>query len=198
MRRFAHQTYWGRPIPSFGDSSGRLLIIGLAPAAHGGNRTGRMFTGDRSGDWLFDALYNFGFANQPTSSSVQDGLVLNDCYITAALRCAPPQNKPTAEERNSCFEFLIKEIEFLKKVVVIVALGKIAFDTTIKAFQRTARSSFSKQPKFGHANEFSLNEQLTLIASYHPSQQNTFTGKLTKPMFDQVFQRVRLILDQAG
>ncbi|MFQ5710090.1 MAG: uracil-DNA glycosylase [bacterium] len=195
VRRFAEDSYWGKPIPSLGDRQARLLIVGLAPAAHGGNRTGRMFTGDRSGDWLFSTLYKFGFANQPNSSDLNDGLVLKDCYITAALHCAPPQNKPTAEERKNCFAFFLRELDLLRQVKVVVPLGKIAFDCVLEAFKRLDRAKFSRRPAFGHAVELLLHADTTLIASFHPSQQNTFTGRLTRPMFETVFEKARRLLE---
>ncbi len=193
VRRFADEDYWGKPIPSFGDPRARLLIVGLAPAAHGGNRTGRIFTGDRSGDWLFATLHKFGFANQPASVSRNDGLALKDCYITAALHCAPPQNKPTREERQNCFDYLVQELQWLPRVKVIVALGKIAFDTVLNAYKQL-NSQPHQQAPFAHCCEISLNSKMTLLGSYHPSQQNTFTGKLTQQMFDAVFQRAREII----
>ncbi len=194
VRRFADETYWGKPAPGFGDPDAKMLIVGLAPAAHGANRTGRMFTGDRSGDWLFEALFNSGFANQPHATSVNDGLRLADCYVTASLHCAPPQNKPTAEERKNCFGFLLQEFDLLERVQVLIALGKIAFDTTLKALKETSRITHEGRVHFGHGEEVQIGHGLTLIASYHPSQQNTFTGRLTKPMFDMIFQRARQVL----
>ncbi len=196
VRRFAKESYWGKPIPGFGDYQAKLFIVGLAPAAHGGNRTGRLFTGDRSGDWLFDALHNFGFSNQPNSTSILDGLALKDCYITAALHCAPPQNKPTKDERDNCFDYLPQEIKLLKKIQVIVVLGKIAFDTVLKYINGNVEMKIKNKPQFKHGNEIKLNNQVTLICSYHPSQQNTFTGKLTKPMFYAIFDRIAAILDR--
>ncbi len=195
VRRFAREAYWGKPIPSFGDPEAELLIVGLAPAAHGGNRTGRMFTGDRSGDWLFRALHKFDFANQPTSTDAQDGLLLKGCYITAALHCAPPQNKPTAEEKSNCLPYLFEEIQLLKNVRVVMALGKIGFDTVIKTYQDLGLTEIKKRPFFEHAGEVKLSSKLTLVASYHPSQQNTFTGKLTESMFDAVFNKARKIIN---
>ncbi|MBI3949792.1 MAG: uracil-DNA glycosylase [Acidobacteria bacterium] len=194
-QRYRDWSYWGKPVPSFGDPDARLLIVGLAPAAHGGNRTGRVFTGDRSGDWLYRALYKFGFANQPASVHHDDGLQLSDCYITAALHCAPPDNKPSAEEIMNCRPFLLHELELLSKIQVTLALGRIAFDAALTAFQQLGWVSLPWRPKFGHGVECRLNERLTLIASFHPSQQNTFTGRLTEPMFDAVFSRIRGWLD---
>lgn len=193
-RRFRDWAYWGKPVPGFGDPNARLLIVGLAPAAHGANRTGRMFTGDRSGDWLYRALHRFGFANQPTSIHRDDGLQLTDCYITAALRCAPPGNKPSSEEIKNCRPFLLREMELLTNLQVTLALGRIAFDAAFTAFQQLGRASSARRPKFGHGAEYRLNERLTLIASFHPSQQNTFTGRLTESMFHAVFQRIRELL----
>lgn len=189
-------TYWGRPVSSFGDPEARLLIIGLAPAAHGGNRTGRIFTGDRSGDWLFRALYESGFANQPISTHRGDGLILKDCYITAIVHCAPPDNKPTPQEIINCRTYLMDEIKALKRVRVVVALGRIAFDN----YQETCRvlgwSRPSPKPMFGHGKTYGLGHGLTLIASYHPSQQNTQTGRLTRRMLKSVFITARELLDR--
>ena len=193
VRRFVDQEYWGKPVPSFGDPRARLLVLGLAPAAHGGNRTGRIFTGDRSGDWLFRALYKAGFANQPTSVHRNDGLTLLDCYVTAAVRCAPPQNKPLPEENANCRPFLMRELELLNRVAVVVALGRFAFDAAIVSVGLVGNSS--RRPKFKHAAEVNLTGGITLIASFHPSQQNTFTGKLTEPMFDRIIARARTIID---
>ncbi len=196
VARFEDWEYWGKPVPGFGDENARLLIVGLAPAAHGGNRTGRMFTGDRSGDWLHRALHKFGFANQPTSVSRNDGLELKDCYITASARCAPPQNKLQSVELHRCRPYLLKEIQLLTSVRVIVALGKLGFDTVIDSFRDLNMTQVKKRPPFGHGKEIRLNERQVLIASYHPSQQNTFTGKLTEPMFDTVFLRARQVAEQ--
>lgn len=196
VRRFADQDYWGKPVPGFGDFGARLLIVGLAPAAHGGNRTGRIFTGDRSGDWLFETLHRFDFANQPQSYAADDGLELSDCYITAPVRCAPPQNKPLKQEKDNCFPFLLREIELLSRVRVVVALGKIAFDTAFDAYRTLERTDLSTRPAFGHGAEAELNAGTVLLASYHPSQQNTFTGKLTHEMFDAIFKRVRELFQQ--
>jgi uracil-DNA glycosylase len=196
-RQYQGWTYWGRPLPGFGDSDARLLIVGLAPAAHGGNRTGRIFTGDRSGDWLYGALYRFGFANQPESIHRDDGLRLTDCYITAAVRCAPPDNKPTPDEFDACRPFLIEELRLLTRVQVVVALGKIAFDQYLKACRALGRTIPAPSLRFGHGAVHPLSWGVTLLGSYHPSQQNTFTGKLTRTMFHAVFRRTRAILGRS-
>lgn len=190
VKRFADQKYWGKPIPSFGDPEARVLLVGLAPAAHGGNRTGRMFTGDESGNWLFRALHKAGFANQPNSVSREDGLHLTDCYITATARCAPPLNKLLPEEIANCRPYLLQEIQLLKNVRVVVGLGKVGFDAALNAYRDTGRITFSARPKFGHGAVYGFGD-LTFIASFHPSQQNTFTGKLTEEMFDAVFREAR-------
>jgi uracil-DNA glycosylase family 4 len=192
VRRFADQEYWGKPVPGFGDPRARLLVIGLAPAAHGGNRTGRVFTGDRSGDWLFRALHKAGFANQRASLHRNDGLRMRDCYVTAAVHCAPPQNKPLPAEIANCRPYLLRELELLKRLRVIVALGRLAFDAAIASVGLEDRASH--RPKFTHAVEAQLRDGIMLIASFHPSQQNTFTGKLTEPMFDHIFDRARAIV----
>ena len=189
---FAGEEYWGRPVPGFGDGGARLLIVGLAPAAHGGNRTGRVFTGDRSGDWLFRALHRAGYANQPTSESVHDGLQLTDAYVAAVVRCAPPANKPTVAERDACFPYLEREVALLPKLRVVVALGQFAYDNAARLFGLRPR------PRFGHGVEAPVPGGPTIICSFHPSQQNTFTGKLTEPMFDAVFQRAREISSPAA
>ncbi|HKA20004.1 MAG TPA: uracil-DNA glycosylase [Blastocatellia bacterium] len=195
VRRFADQEYWGKPVPSFGDPRARLLVLGLAPAAHGGNRTGRIFTGDRSGDWLFRALHKAGFANQPLSVDRRDGLRLRDCYVTAAVRCAPPNNKPLPQENANCRPYLLRELELLKRLRVIIALGRFAFDAAIDSVG--LQEPASKRPEFKHAAELDLSGGVTLIASFHPSQQNTFTGKLTEPMFDRVFALAKKILHES-
>ena len=195
--RFQSWTYWGRPIPGFGNQTARLLILGLAPAAHGGNRTGRVFTGDRSGDWLYEALHRFGFANQAASTHRGDGLTLKDCYIVAAVRCAPPGNKPTPEEFDACRPFLLEELQLLQQVRVVVALGKIAFDQYLKACKALGYPSMSPTPRFGHGASHRLPWGVTLFSSYHPSQRNTFTGTLTRSMFHAVFKRARRCLDKA-
>jgi len=285
VRRFADQSYWGKPVPSFGDSDARLLVVGLAPAAHGGNRTGRIFTGDSSGDWLYRALHRAGFANQPTSVHRGDGLALQDCYITAVIHCAPPGNKPLPEEIRNCRAYLDREFRLLDRTRIIVALGRIAFDAVVSSFQSapagdplspnspdgnrgmvqvqpTSRGQLlspkspdgsrgivkiqptsgggrlspntpdgsryparrgivkvqptsggqllspntpdgsrgmvkvqPRRPKFAHGAEYCLQNGITLIASFHPSQQNTFTGKLTEAMLDAVFSRARILID---
>jgi uracil-DNA glycosylase len=186
---FRDEEYWGRPVPGFGDPAARLLVAGLAPAAHGGNRTGRVFTGDRSGDWLFAALWRAGYANQPTSLRRDDGLVLSGCYITAAVRCAPPANQPTPAERDRCLPYLARELDLLDQVRVIVVLGQFALDACCRLL------GVKPRPRFGHLAEFPVigRPGLTVVCSFHPSQQNTFTGKLTEPMFDAVFARARVL-----
>jgi uracil-DNA glycosylase family 4 len=193
-RRRAYQEweYWGKPVPSFGDPAARVLIVGLAPAAHGGNRTGRIFTGDRSGDWLYRALYQTGFASQPTSVSRDDGLTLRDAYITAVVRCAPPDNKPTLEERANCRPFFEREIDLLTNVRVVVALGRIAFDQYLAVLQKRGLIKSRAKFQFGHNRRFETAPGAPLlISSYHPSQQNTSTGKLTEKMLIDVFRQAR-------
>jgi uracil-DNA glycosylase len=194
VRRFRTETYWGRPLPAFGDPYASLVVVGLAPAAHGGNRTGRMFTGDRSGDWLYEALHRFGFASQPASSSREDGLRLHDCLITAALRCAPPLNKPSLDEMNTCRPYLRQELELLQQKRVVVALGQIAFGAFLRAWQENSGDSLNKL-QFRHGGEWRLPDGMVLLSSYHPSQQNTQTGRLTRPMFHSVFQRARQLIE---
>ena len=198
IRRRAYRdwVYWGRPVPSFGDENARVLVIGLAPGAHGANRTGRMFTGDRSGEFLYRALYETGFASQPTSVSREDGLKLADIYITASVRCAPPDNKPTVEEFHRCRPYLERELELLKRVRVVVALGGLAFDTYLRILRERGsierRSAFA----FGHGREYAIERaSVTLIASYHPSQQNTSTGKLTAQMLQKIFARAKRLAE---
>jgi len=195
-RQFREWTYWGRPVPGFGDPGARLFVVGLAPAAHGGNRTGRIFTGDRSGDWLYEALHTFGFANQPTSTHRGDGLRLKGCYIAAVVRCAPPGNKPLPREFDACRPYLMDEFRLLTRVKVVVALGKIAFDHYLKACHACGYQIPSPAPRFAHGAVHGLPWGVTLIGSYHPSQQNTFTGKLTRPMFHSVFRKARALLRQ--
>ncbi len=175
--------YWGRPVPGFGDPDARLVIVGLAPAAHGANRTGRVFTGDRSGDWLFGAMHRAGFANQPTAERRDDGLALLDAYVLAAVRCPPPQNRPTTEERDRCRPFLERELALLPNQRVLLALGGWALGVLASV------EGLRPRPKFGHGAEFELPDGRVVLCSYHPSQQNTFTGRLTEPMFDAVFAR---------
>jgi uracil-DNA glycosylase family 4 len=186
---YREETYWGRPVPGFGDPAARLLIVGLAPAAHGGNRTGRVFTGDRSGDWLFGALYRAGFANQPTSTHRDDGLVLHGCCIAACVRCCPPDNKPTPQERDTCRPFLVREIQLLRQVRCIVCLGAFAWDGLLRALEEIMPVK-RPWPRFGHGAE-ALVGPYRLLGCYHPSQQNTFTGRLTVEMIDTIFSRAR-------
>jgi len=198
VRRFRGEEYWGRPIPAFGDADAALIIVGLAPAAHGGNRTGRMFTGDRSGDWLFGALHRFDFASQPASGHREDGLTISGCFITAALRCAPPANKPLPSELANCRRYLCRELELLRSARVFVALGQIAFHAFLKAWSETGHLPPDRKPAFRHGGEWELPGGFILIASYHPSQQNTQTGRLTQPMFHSVFRRSRELLIRAA
>ena len=189
-RAYRDWDYWGKPVPGFGDPNARVVLIGLAPGAHGSNRTGRMFTGDASGDFLYPALHHAGFANQPTARDLKDGMKLRDVFITAICRCAPPDNKPSPDEQANCLPYLARELELLKRARVVVALGRIAFD----GYLRLLREKGHDIPRleFKHAAVYSLGDQLpTLICSYHPSRQNTQTGRLTKKMFDLVFQKTR-------
>ena len=214
-KRFQDWDYWAKPLPSFGDPNARVLIIGLAPAAQGGNRTGRMFTGDRSGEWLFGALYKFGFANQPNSIRRDDGFTLKDYYITATIRCAPPQNKPLPEEIENCRPYFLKEFDLLKNVKVLVPLGQIAFSQTLKSLRL---KGYDIPPlSFGHGKTYTIPlagrlrtlygrfmnrpyelPTITLITTYHPSQQNTQTGKLTRSMFHQIFKMAKKRLEDGG
>ena len=188
IARFADQNYWGRPVPGFGDAEAGMLVLGLAPAAHGGNRTGRIFTGDRSGDFLYASVHRVGIANQPTSEARGDGLALRGAYVTAVNRCAPPANKPTPEERDRCAPYLARELALLDDVGVVVALGQFAYDAACRLFAVRPR------PRFGHGVEVALPAGRTLLSSYHPSQQNTFTGTLTEPAFDAIFTRARRLV----
>jgi uracil-DNA glycosylase family 4 len=189
-RRFVGEPYWARPVPGFGDARARLLVVGLAPAAHGGNRTGRVFTGDRSGDWLYAALHRAGFANQPTSIRKTDGLVLTGAYVSCVVRCAPPGNKPTPIERDRCVPFLARELAVLRGVRAIVALGGFAWDGVLIAAAQLGHATPRPRPRFAHGAQITLGPW-QLLASYHVSQQNTFTGRLTEPMLDAVFARAR-------
>ncbi len=188
---FRDEDYWGRPVPGFGDPAARLVIVGLAPAAHGANRTGRMFTGDRSGDWLYRALYRAGFASRPESSDREDGLRLSDARVTAPVRCAPPANKPLPEERDRCEHWFDGELDLLTGVRVFVCLGLYAYTSVAKRLGRRGFEVPRPRPRFGHGREFTVPGGPLVLMSYHPSQQNTFTGKLTEEMFDEVFTRAR-------
>jgi uracil-DNA glycosylase family 4 len=187
-KSFSDWDYWGKPVPGYGDPNARVWIIGLAPAAHGANRTGRIFTGDRSGDFLFAALHRVGLANQPTSTHRDDGLTLTDCYISATARCAPPANKPTPDEVENCSAYLDREWKLLKKKRVLLALGRIAWDATIDLARRNGCGADVRSTDFAHGAIAKLTDRLSLVGSYHVSQQNTFTGKLTKNMFDNVLR----------
>ena len=194
-RAFRDQTYWGRPVPAFGDPRARLLVVGLAPAAHGGNRTGRMFTGDSSGDWVHEALHRFGFANQPISTGRGDGLALVDCLINAAARCAPPDNKPTRQELDNCRPYLIAELQQMPQVRVVVALGGIAHEAWLRASGFWDRLAPRERPAFRHGAESPLAGGPILLSSYHPSRQNTNTGRLTRPMWHAIFRRAKELLE---
>jgi uracil-DNA glycosylase family 4 len=196
---FAQEQYWGRPLPGFGDPAARMLVFGLAPAAHGANRTGRMFTGDRSGDFLFAALWRAGFANQPTSVHRSDGLRLKDAWIGAAVRCAPPANRPTPAEREKCLPWSARELRLLRDVRTILCLGAFAWDAALRLLAASADPPAPlprPRPRFGHGAEFTA-ERYTLLGCFHPSQQNTFTGKLTEPMIDAVLGRARVLAEDA-
>jgi uracil-DNA glycosylase family 4 len=182
---FASETYWGRPVPGFGDPNARVFVLGLAPAAHGGNRTGRVFTGDRSGDWLFASMYRTGFANQPTSTHPDDGLALHDAWVAAAVRCAPPANKPLPAERDNCLPYAREELKLMPGTTVIVCLGAFAWDAACRL------QGIKPRPRFTHLAEHASEGNPILLGCFHPSQQNTFTGKLTEPMLDAVFTRAR-------
>ncbi|MGA0366419.1 MAG: uracil-DNA glycosylase [Ilumatobacteraceae bacterium] len=181
---YRDEEYWGRGVPGFGDPMAKVLVLGLAPAAHGANRTGRIFTGDRSGDWLYRAMYRAGFANQPTSTHRGDGLRLVGAWVTSAVKCAPPDNKPSTDERDACVPFLRREIAALSRLRVVVCLGAFAYEAACREF------SVKPRPKFGHGVETESPSGVSLVCSFHPSQQNTFTGRLTEPMFDAIFERV--------
>ena len=193
VKRFEDQAYWGKPVPSWGDPNGKLLIVGLAPAAHGANRTGRMFTGDRSGDWLYRALHKAGFASKADAIHAEDGLELINTWMSTVAHCAPPLNKLTKEERHACQSYLLEEVETLIPWQVILCLGKTAFDDTWSLLKQ-ADLAEGKRPSFGHGIQIPLPDGRTLFGSYHPSQQNTFTKRLTEPMFDRVFQDIQTLL----
>jgi uracil-DNA glycosylase family 4 len=195
-RAYAAEAYWGRPVPAFGDARARLVIVGLAPGAHGSNRTGRMFTGDASGDWLYAALHRFGFASRPLATSRHDGLTLRDCWITAAARCAPPDNKPTPVELANCRPYLTKELELLTRRRVVLALGRVGHDAFLTASGWRAQLPPGRRPRFAHGAVTRLPDGTYLLASYHPSRQNTNTGKLTRIMWYDVFRRVRRLVDE--
>ena len=198
-RAYRDWDYWGKPVPGFGDPRARMLIVGLAPAAHGANRTGRMFTGDRSGDWLYRALFQTGFASQAASTSRDDGLTLRDAYITAAVRCAPPENKPRPEEIRNCRGYIERELAMMEGLRVVVALGKIAFDNYLDVLKARGAIASRAPYSFGHEREFLIAPGLpVLISSYHPSQQNTQTGKLTEKMLLDVFRRARKVMETAA
>jgi uracil-DNA glycosylase len=187
---FASCDYWGRPLPGFGDPDARVMLVGLAPAAHGGNRTGRIFTGDRSGDWLFASLYRTGFASQPTSVARDDGLRLTGAWVCAAVRCAPPANRPLPSERDNCLPYLVRELSLLRSMRVIVALGSFGWDAALRGLAGAGEPRVRPRPKFGHGAQAEVG-RFTLLGCFHPSQQNTFTGKLTEPMIDDVLGRAR-------
>jgi len=190
---YRDEVYWGRPVPSFGDPDARVLVVGLAPGAHGANRTGRMFTGDRSGDWLYRALHRAGFASQPTSVQRDDGLRLTNVFVTAAVRCAPPANKPTPAERDACAPWLGAELDLMHGIRVVVTLGQFAWNQTLRILGERGVVVPRPRPRFGHGVEVRLMDGPALLGSFHPSQQNTFTGRLTEPMFDSVWTRAREI-----
>ena len=191
-KRYRGEDYWARPVPGFGDPGARVVIVGLAPAAHGGNRTGRVFTGDRSGEWLFGALHRAGLSNQPHSVSADDGLRLSDAFVTAVNRCAPPANRPSTAERDNCLPYLAEELALLHRARALVALGSYAWEGVLLAMRELGAKVPRPKPRFGHGAEARLGE-LTLIGSFHVSQQNTFTGKLTEPMLDAVFARATML-----
>ncbi len=191
-KAYLSDSYWGKPVPSFGEIDSSIFILGLAPGAHGSNRTGRMFTGDSSGNLLYPTLYDNELCNQPESLNIEDGLYLINCYISAVVRCVPPQNKPTTHEIQTCQRYLLKEIQILKDIKVVVALGKIAFDQYIKCIKLLG-ITIDPKPSFGHNKTYTLSNGITLISSYHPSQQNTLTGRLTPKMFNDVFKLAKAI-----
>jgi uracil-DNA glycosylase len=196
VARFAHETYWARPVPGFGDPEAAILVVGLAPAAHGGNRTGRIFTGDRSGDFLYASMHRTGLANQATSVARDDGLTLGGAFVTAVNRCAPPANRPTPEERDRCLPYLAREVAALERLHVIVALGSFAWDGALRALAALGHRR-RPRPSFGHGAEAAIGP-VTIVGCFHPSQQNTFTGKLTPPMMDSVMARAVELTEPAG
>ncbi len=195
-RRHAGERYWARPLPGFGDPEARILVVGLAPAAHGGNRTGRIFTGDRSGDWLFASMHRVGLASQPTSVHRDDGLRLSGAYVAAAVKCAPPGNRPTPAERDTCRPYLVGELQLLEGVRVLVALGSFAWDASFRTLAAVGHPPPRPRPRFGHGAEAAVGPY-AIVGSYHPSQQNTFTGVLTEAMLDAVFRRARALSERA-
>jgi uracil-DNA glycosylase len=192
---YANETYWGRPVAGFGDPDARVFVLGLAPAAHGGNRTGRVFTGDRSGDFLFEAMYRAGLASQPTSRHPGDGLELRDAFVTATVRCAPPANRPLPEERDNCLPYAAEEWRLMPEARVVVCLGGYAWDAALRLEAMLERWRVTPKPRFGHGSEHELPSGRVLLGTYHPSQQNTFTGKLTPEMLEAVFRRARELAD---
>ncbi len=195
-RAYRDETYWGRPVPGFGDPHARLVLVGLAPGAHGANRTGRMFTGDSSGDWLYEALHRTGFASLPTSVARDDGQRLTDCWISAAARCAPPDNRPTPVELMHCRPFLAQELTLLRRARVVLVLGRIGFEAWLKASGWWERLPARERPRFAHGAEHTMPDGLVLLASFHPSRQNTQTGRLTREMWHRVFERAREVLER--
>jgi uracil-DNA glycosylase family 4 len=195
VARFKDETYWGRPVPGFGDPDARILIVGLAPAAHGGNRTGRVFTGDASGDFLFAAMHELGLASQPESRRADDGLTLTDAYVAAAVRCAPPSNKPLPSERAACAPYLARELSLLEAVRVILPLGAYAWESTFRAITDASGDELRPRPRFGHGAE-AMAGRYAIVGSYHPSQQNTFTGRLTQSMLREALRRAQEIAGQ--
>lgn len=193
-KRFMDQEYWGKPVPGFGDPESQIVMVGLAPGAHGANRTGRMFTGDESGNWLFRALYKTGFASQKTSIARNDGLILTNCFITAACRCAPPLNKPLPDEIRNCRPYILEEFRAIKNLRVVIGLGRIGFNAAFDCMKELQWTKLRSRPKFSHGAIVTIHPGLTLIGSYHPSQQNTFTGTLTEPMLNSIFIKAKKLL----